>query len=174
MILVLVFGFTGSAAADENAVGGIVRSKRDKRPLGYVSITLVQDQSISDKTGAEDGIYIVLVPKARESFDLLYQKDGFLSRKRRVDNQQRQNKIPIVELIPVEEIPSLSTDELELFVEEAIGLLRDGGGTRNIDKNIVARAGRYNLEQLRRNMPITGAERVRLKQRIERQLNSNL
>jgi hypothetical protein len=38
----------------------------------------------------------------------------------------------------------------------------------------VARAGRYNLEQLRRNMPITGAERVRLKQRIERQLNSNL
>src|SRR5436853_1897647 len=87
-IIVVALCFTcipsSLAVAADNAVGGVVRSKKDNHALGNVKVTLVQNASLTDQTRAEDGIYIILAPESRDHLDLLYEKDGYLSYSLRV------------------------------------------------------------------------------------------
>jgi hypothetical protein len=174
---------THATAADGNAVGGSVRSKKDNSFLEKVSVTLVQNNSRRDNTRGDDGIYLLLVPTRYSAFDLLFEKNGFVSiHLERLKNEQEHHKVAIVKLMPVEEIPNLSTPELEQLVNETVRIKRraNEGDLPAESQALLLKAAKDILTTLQKysaptdifgNIPTT-PERERLRERIEQELKT--
>jgi hypothetical protein len=160
----LCFGISTAKAQDGNAVGGSVRSAETEKPLEDVGVTVVNAQNVQDQTRKEDGVYTLKVPASIKSFDILYQKAGYLdATDRDVSNNQTQQKRPIVRLTPVNAIKSLPVDALRRLLQDSKASRDRGLLTK---EKILEESGKKNLAILLDNIPPTDPIRIQLRAEI--------
>lgn len=108
--------------AQENAVGGAVWSQLDERPLPGVTVSLVQDEKISDTTREQDGFYLLRVPRSLTTFSLSFTHPAYMPKTlRNLKNTETEHKVKPVKLASYQSssVRRLGDDEINQLIADA-------------------------------------------------------
>lgn len=118
---VLLAAFDARGAQD-NAVGGTVRSLADDKPLAGVTVALAQNDQVKDTTSDRDGVYVLRVPRSIATLHLVFKHPAYMRKTlRNIKNTEPQHKVKIVKLTPYDSasLNRLGEEAVQQLIAEA-------------------------------------------------------